>query len=316
MPVDLPAGYAWRRATPADAEAIYALVSRCNTEVLGYADVTLNDIRDDLIEPGFDLETDSWLGFTPDGSLAGFAWAIGKGSGEQVDVDVITRDDQLASWLYDRVLARAAEIAHAGGHARYVVDKGIYRADTRASAAAEKHGFSPVTVFYRMRIDHGAVAVDPVPPQGLTVHNGPGDEGFRRTAHAVLNEAFKDHFGWAARTFEDWHQLLEQELTFDWSQLAVAELDSRPVAVLLTTDRYVEDENCGYVADIGVLAEARGRGIAKYLLRTAFAADIRAGRAGTILHVDSNNTTPALGLYESVGMRPVLVIDVWRRAVG
>jgi hypothetical protein len=31
--------------------------------------------------------------------------------------------------------------------------------------------------------------------------------------------------------------------------------------------------------------------------------------------VDTNNTTPALRLYESVGMRPVLVIDVWRREV-
>jgi len=36
---------------------------------------------------------------------------------------------------------------------------------------------------------------------------------------------------------------------------------------------------------------------------------------GTILHVDTNNPTPALGLYERVGMRPVLVIDVWRRSL-
>lgn len=42
---------------------------------------------------------------------------------------------------------------------------------------------------------------------------------------------------------------------------------------------------------------------------------LAAGRAGTILHVDSNNTTPALSLYESVGMRATLVIDVWRRTV-
>jgi ribosomal protein S18 acetylase RimI-like enzyme len=93
----------------------------------------------------------------------------------------------------------------------------------------------------------------------------------------------------------------------------VAALDSRPAAIIMTSDRFVEDENCGYVSDLGVLPEARGRGIAKYLLRTAFAADARAGRTGTILHVDTNNVTPALGLYESVGMRPVLIIDMWRR---
>jgi ribosomal protein S18 acetylase RimI-like enzyme len=60
---------------------------------------------------------------------------------------------------------------------------------------------------------------------------------------------------------------------------------------------------------------ARGRGPAKLLLRQAFARDARAGRIGTILHVDTNNPTPALGVYERVGMRPVLVIDVWRRII-
>ena len=45
----------------------------------------------------------------------------------------------------------------------------------------------------------------------------------------------------------------------------------------------------------------------------SFSADAAAGRVGTLLHVDTNNTTPALGVYESVGMRPVLVIDAWRR---
>ena len=45
----------------------------------------------------------------------------------------------------------------------------------------------------------------------------------------------------------------------------------------------------------------------------AFAA--AAGRSGTILHVDTNNPTPALGLYLSVGMKPVLIIDVWRRTL-
>ena len=60
---------------------------------------------------------------------------------------------------------------------------------------------------------------------------------------------------------------------------------------------------------------ARGKGLAKLLLRQAFARDANAGRVGTILHVDTNNPTPALGLYERVGMRTVLVIDVWRRVM-
>ena len=88
-----------------------------------------------------------------------------------------------------------------------------------------------------------------------------------------------------------------------------------PAGIQLTSDSFVEAENCGFVDDLGILPFARGRGIAKYLLRTAFAADIKAGRTGTVLHVDSNNATGALALYESVGMRPILVIDKWCRKI-
>ena len=83
--------------------------------------------------------------------------------------------------------------------------------------------------------------------------------------------------------------------------------------MLLGSDQFAEDEECGYVQNVAVLESARGRGIARLLFQQAFAADARRGRRGTILHVDTNNPTPALGLYLSVGMRPVLVIDVWRR---
>jgi len=87
------------------------------------------------------------------------------------------------------------------------------------------------------------------------------------------------------------------------------------VALRLSNDQFVEDEDCGYVGRLGVLEKARGKGLAKFLLRDQFALDAAAGRTGTILHVDTNNPTPALGVYLSVGMQPVLVMEVWRREV-
>jgi mycothiol synthase len=307
----LPDGYTWRRPTMADAEAIFEQTVAYNTAVIGEPDRTLADLRNDLGEPGFDLAHDCWLVHDRGGALIGFAWAYRKGTGEQVDVDTIAPDDDVVRWMYDQVLARAAEMAAAGGHRHGIVDQGVYRADTRLAALAQERGFSWATSFYRMRVDHGTTAPATAPP-GVTLRTDSGED-FRRTAHAVICESFKDHFGWVAKPYEEWHEILEQDTAFDWSQLVLAELDSRPVAALLTTDRFVEDENCGYVADLGVLAEARGRGIAKYLLRTAFAADVAAGRTGTILYVDGNNTTPALGLYEGVGMRRAMTIDMWRR---
>ncbi|HEX6353048.1 bifunctional aminotransferase class I/II-fold pyridoxal phosphate-dependent enzyme/GNAT family N-acetyltransferase [Actinophytocola sp.] len=315
MPVTLPEGYSWRRATPADAEEIFTLITRYNTEVLGFGDSTLDEVRADLIEPGFDLATDSWLVHEPGGTLTGFGWAVGKGDGKETDVDVISRDPSVIPWLFDQVLARAAELARAGGHATGLADKGTYRDDTMMREAMTAAGFRSSTVFHRMRADHDGAMPEPTAPPGVTLRTGPGDDEFLRTAHTVLNDSFADHYGWFAKSFADWRQTLEQDSTFDWSMLTLAELDGTPAGVLIVTDQFVADEKCGYVADLGVLSAARGRGIAKFLLRTAFRNDRAAGRSGTLLHVDTNNTTPALGLYESVGMRPVLVIDVWRREV-
>jgi ribosomal protein S18 acetylase RimI-like enzyme len=149
----------------------------------------------------------------------------------------------------------------------------------------------------------------------VTVRTGEEDEQVRRDALAVLNDATRGQFGFVEQTFDEWHRDIQASASHDWAQLRVVNVDDQPVAMLYGNDQFAEDECCGYVARLAVLDEARGRGLAKLLLRQAFARDARAGRVGTILHVDTNNPTPALGLYERVGMRPVLVIDVWRRIV-
>lgn len=310
----LPEGYSWRRCTLDDAAAIHALTSRCNTEIVGFADSTLDGVRDRLADPDFVLETDTWLVRDAGGRVVGFGFARARDGGAEVDLDAITPDDRVCRWLHGTVLARGKELGRPGAP----LYLGLYRDDTMRRASAQAHGFTRVRTFYRMRIDHDptARAVDPVAPPGVTLRTGPGDEALRRTGHAVLMESFKEHFGWTFETFERWHDRMDRKSTFDWSMLTVAELDFRPVGVLTTSDRHRESENCGYIGDLGVLAEARGRGIAKFLLRTAFTADIRAGRTGTQLAVDAGNSTPALHVYESVGMRPVLVVDTWQHQPG
>ncbi len=87
------------------------------------------------------------------------------------------------------------------------------------------------------------------------------------------------------------------------------------VAVRICNDKYVESDDCGHIATLGVLEEFRGRGLAKFLLRDAFAQDAADGRAGTNLLVDTNNPTPALDLYLAVGMTPTVIFDGWRRVL-
>ena len=85
------------------------------------------------------------------------------------------------------------------------------------------------------------------------------------------------------------------------------------IVAIVGTEHFVEDDNAGYVRSLGVLPAGRGRGVAKQLLHTYFAASQAAGRDAVLLHVDVANVTNALVLYESVGMRSVLQIDAWAK---
>ena len=315
MSTELPTGYRDRAPTPDDAEALLELIAAYNTPLVGHADYTLDDVRDGLVEPGFDPERDGWLVFDGAGRLVGYGWAYGIGACRQVRIEVLAVDDAVRPHLFDRTLARAREMASSAGQIEVTVDHGIYRVDEALRAHVTALGFEPATTFHRMRVDHDRpVARPPEPPQ-VTLREGAPDEATRRAAHEVRMASFADHFGFVHQGYDEWHVLHEAKSTFDWSQVLVADLDDRPVGVCIRTDQFLEDENCGYIADLGVLAEARGRGIARFLLQHAFAVDAADGRTGTVLHVDTNNTTPALGLYESVGMRPVLVVDAWCRTL-
>jgi len=311
MSEHLPDGCEWRRPTVDDAAAIFDVIAAYNTAVIGSADYTLADTRDQLTEPGLDLNRDAWIVAARDGEVVAFATATDHGDGDEVQIEVMAHDSVIGDWLFGQCLVRAEEIA--AGSDGMAIDVAIYREDATQRARLEEHGFGPATTFLRMRIDHADVVAEPSIPDGIEVERGPGDEAFRRTAHAVLNDSFADHFGFVARPFDDWHERVEASATHDWSQLRVAFANGAPVAVLAGNDAFVEDEDCGYVSHVGVVAFARGQGVAQLLLRQAFAEDARRGRTGTLLHVDANNTTPALDLYLSVGMRSVQVVDVLRR---
>jgi mycothiol synthase len=314
MHCELPPGHSARPPAVDDAEAIWRFVAARNEAILGFADVTIDEVVDELTEPGFDPATDGWLVHEPGGAVAGYGWACRKGGSGEVLVDSIAEPDAIAAWLWERTIARAVEIAGATGHAQATLDVGVYRADAAQRARAASLGFQPGTTYHRMRIDHDGPHAAPPVPDSIQIRSG-DDPQVRRDGHTVLNAAFDGQFGYVTRPFDEWHAMVDASSACDWSQLHVVYADGRPVAMLRGTNQFVEDEHCGYVATVGVLESARGRGLAKLLLRHAFAADSVRGRAGTILHVDTNNPTPALGLYESVGMRPVLVIDILRRVI-
>lgn len=303
-----------RRPRLDDDHDVYALVAAYNEAVVGRPDYTLDEVRGELEEPGFVGATDGWL-VSDDGRPVGYATVVRKADSDQVTIDVIAPAAGVAGWLLDRAIERARAMGREKGQRRVTADHSTYREDEALQGLLTERAFAPATSFYRMRIDHAASVSPrppPQPPPGIRLRSAAEAEPVRRAAHAVRESAFTEHFGEVAQTYDDWVAGLESKAMFTWGQVWLAELDGEPAGMIRVSDRFIEDERCGYVAQIGVPPWARGRGLAKTMLGWAFATDASRGLDGTILHVDSNNTTPALGLYVSVGMRTVLIIDVWR----
>jgi len=313
--VALPDQYTVRPPEPTDAKALFELLSAYNTAVIGVADLTLDEVADGLVEPGFDRPTDGWLVLAEDGRPAGYAIAFGLGNRQTVQVEVTSPDPVVAAWLFEQAMHRAREMGRERGHTEITVDSCIHHADERLRALLTGNDFTIGTTYHRMRIDHAADVIAPATPAGIVVRRGTFDAAGRWAAHQVIIDSFRGQFGFVPRPHDEWVEAHDAQVTFDWSQLTVLEAGGRAVAARVCSDLYVEGENCGYVAMLGVLEEFRGRGLATFLLRDTFALDARAGRSGTILNVDTNNPSPALGLYLSVGMKPTLVFDGYRRVV-
>jgi ribosomal protein S18 acetylase RimI-like enzyme len=292
-----------------DAAQVREHLAAHSTALIGTHQYSAEGVANFLRDPALNLATDSWT-VESDGKMIGTGAAVCATN--KLVIEVSSADADVAGWLLDTTLARATEQLRATGASEGTVGLGIIHEDEQLAKLAAARGLTWATSSQRMMIEHtGPVDVPPV-PAGIVVRRGVEDDAVRLAAHRVITESFADQPSATPRPYEEWVEQHEVRSTFDWSMLTVLELDGEPVAVRECDTNFVKANGCGYIGRIGVLEAARGRGLAKYLLRDAFAVDAAAGRSGTMLHVDSSNPTPAVGLYLSVGMRPDIVNDVWR----
>jgi mycothiol synthase len=312
---ELPAGHTVRPTQVEDAEAIHRLAARYFERILGRPMVTLSEIIEGLTAPTITLERDSWLVLGNDGQVAGNGFVLLGGDHRFVQLSVIADDPAISGWLLAKGSERARELGGANGYPEVIVEVGMFRADDTLRDLVARHGFEFATSYQQMRIDHEGPLPLPEPPTGTTIRQGAHDDRTRRAFHTMMSTAFAGQDSASLGPYEVWLETHEKRDGFDWSQLTMVERDGRIIAASDCNHAFVETDNCGYIGRLGVRPEARGLGLAKYLLRRAFAVDATAGLAGTLLHVDTSNPTPALGLYESVGMRTVEIADGWQRTL-
>ncbi|GAA1554054.1 hypothetical protein GCM10009804_08690 [Kribbella hippodromi] len=305
----LPDGYTARPMRLTDAALVAERSAAYTTALLGFAKHSAEDVANYLRDPAINLATDGWVVLDAAGEFAGSATAVANSDASLINVDILSDTPLILNWLLHQAEQKA-------GRGRGVVVRvGVVQEDERLAEVVAGRGYAVDTAVQRMRITFEGAVPAPAAPDEVVVRRGALDEASRRAAHAVLMEAFAEQPTALPRQYEEWVASRESRSTFDWSQVTIAELDGQPVGVTECNDNFVSTDNCGYVGRLAVVPSARGRGLAKFLLRTAFATDATAGRAGTILHVDTHNPTPALALYTAVGMHPDLTTNIWLRTV-
>jgi mycothiol synthase len=290
-----------RRLGADDADAMAALATACEVAENGEPDPELVEwILVGSKRPEFHaFGIDDALG------LAGFSYAELEAGHRALEVDVRVRpglDLDVGAPLLRSV--REAAAAFDASKPTHVMANS---AATRVCRWLESQGGREVRHFWRMAIEFDEAALGvPDAPMGVTVRRARDDEAELRTIFAITDTSFADHFGHTdERTYERWIDHWRSRPGFDLGLWWVAEVDGEPVAVCLCLTFDDATPPTGQVGTLGTLKQARGRGIGTLLLKTAFAEFHARGYRRVTLGVDSENTTGAVRLYESVGMHAV-----------
>jgi GNAT superfamily N-acetyltransferase len=226
-----------------------------------------------------------------------------------VAVDLSAADaDQVMRLLVDRLelaaRARVGDGSEAEGEHALAVE--LFDGETDLAASLTGLGFRLARRAFEMEMELPRELAPPLPPPGVTLRRwDPARD--REGVVSVLVAAFRDHHGDAGNEESSAHFLDRADIRDD--QTFVAEDDEGPVGVVVSLDR----GDTGYVSSLGVLRRGRGLGVGRALLQGALAGFVADGLARAALDVDAENLTGATRLYESVGMRPVVVYALWLR---
>ncbi|MCX4786993.1 GNAT family N-acetyltransferase [Streptomyces sp. NBC_01221] len=296
----LPPGYRSRPTTTDDVPAIHALVTSCEREVYGRGRSDAGAVAADLARPGLVPESDTVLVLDPAGRLVARAWVDRR---SEVDVHPEHRGRGLGAALLAWTLARARQ----AGTARVV--QTVPDADTGAVALLRAHGYEPLVTAWLLEFAMPAEPAVPEPPAGITVR--PFRTGAGPATHVLVQDAF-DEWQERRQTYEEWAAHTVERPTFAPQRSALAYVGHQLVGAALALD--VPGTNEGYLEQVAVRRDHRGRGIARLLLRHTFRAFHRTGLCSCTLWTHSD--TGALDLYLRVGMTVRHSSTVFRKDLG
>ncbi|MGY2700664.1 GNAT family N-acetyltransferase [Nocardioides sp. HB32] len=303
----------------------------------GWAGSGVDDVLVEVSERGLQMR-ENVVVRDASGEIQAWGSVHDRSAGRMLFVHIVERDlaDEVADACSDVLLAWAEGQARSVGSARGLpaqqIDTGTFDGDERQAGWLRAAGYEKVRRWWQMSRPVSPDEQDLVPDPDrwetggvvfrLVGRSGDGmpDHDDLREVHDVLEGAFVDHFNSSEETFEEFLFRLREDPGHRWDHWWLGELldgdRPQPVGALIGT---VSESSTGpdgsYVSYLGVLEAARGRGVAKGLLRTIIADAAARGRDRVGLEVDADSPTGAAGLYASMGWTTKYATESWHRDV-
>jgi mycothiol synthase len=275
-----------------EAEAVTDLIAVCEQADTGETMIEFDDVIGDWKRPSFDLATDS-IGLFERDDLVAYA-EVYKARRATVYVDPANRGRGLGTallrWTWERTKA-------AGGS---LVGQTVPDSNTGAVELFRANGYAPMWTSWILQLPPGAELGEVPLPDGITIRPYvPGQE--EQAAYQVIEDAFNEWPDRDPSTYDDWAAGVLGRPGFEqWNLLVAVDAGSEP-AQIVGVCHVIASDQFGWVNQVAVRKDYRGRRLGQALLSSAFAAARAHGAPVGELSTDSR--TGALGLYEHLGMR-------------
>lgn len=294
-----------------DIDAALAVMLEHEREFCEIPDCTRSTVLQQLTGP-YALPADHRLAMSGD-TPVGVVILESDAARRDVYIDVYAMPDAdptVTADLLAHGIACARRVVD-GAEGEWRIESGSILEDAQLSAALTSAGFARQRIYWRMTRSLDDIApARPAPPPGVTLEVATAPSQ-RDDLYEVYCASFNGHFGYTHRTRDQYIDAITNGDGSTPDRWWLARLDGSPIALCIQDDSRAESDTA-WVRTLGVVPQARGRGVARWLLRCAFADAASRGLSDIGLTVDSDNHTGATRLYESVGMRAHLAIASWR----
>ena len=287
--------YQINNAYPQDLEEVFSFQVQCDIAEFGEQDSSRDDLEELWSE--IDPARDAFLVRKDSGGLVGYGCVSGAHSGLQVDIyiDPHSSPEGVEDELMRACVARAGrrfsiekthQEVHLTGYARVT--------NPRSVSLFKRWGFNEQKRHYNMAVELPGNYPVPQWPTGYKLSAfAPGEE---HELYEFIEKAFSRPDR-EPSTFEFWRNLLLRGGRYEPELFLMVREGERIVGAALS---YAEEAG-GWVRQLGVAANQRGKGLGSLMLQQLFHQFSRRGVKRVALAVSGENAN-ALRVYERAGM--------------